>query len=64
MGERITVQLVSSLTSLDLTNKENALFFVCSEAAESKLVKLETSCTSPNFECSLVQYNLKAQIDA
>ena len=37
--------MVSSLTRLDLTNKENLLFFVCSEATESKLVKLETSHT-------------------
>ena len=41
----VTVQLVSSLTRLDLTNKENILFFVCSEAAESKLVILGTSRT-------------------
>ena len=38
-------QLVSSETRLDLTKEENILFFVCSEAAESKLVKLETSHT-------------------
>ena len=44
---------VSSLTRLDLTNKENMLIFGCSEAAESKLAKLETSDTSPNSECSL-----------
>ena len=40
----ITVQLVSSLTRLDLTNKEN-MFFVRCVAADSKLLKLETSCT-------------------
>ena len=45
--------LVSSLTRLDLTKKENML--KC-EAVESKLVKLETSHTvtlPPNGECSL-----------
>ena len=49
---------VSSLSRLDLTKEENMLFFVCSEAAESKLVKLETSHTvilPPNGECSLVK---------
>ena len=40
VGGRITVQLVSSLTRLDLTKEENMLFFVCSETAKSKLVKL------------------------
>ena len=40
VGARITVQLVSSLTRLDLTKEENMLFFVCSETAKSKLVKL------------------------
>ena len=47
----ITVQLVSSLKRLDLTNKENMLLFVYSEA-----VKLETSSTvilPPYSECSL-----------
>ena len=39
----ITLQPVSSLTRLDLTKEENMLFFVCSEEAESKLVKLEAS---------------------
>ena len=43
VGGRITVRLVSSLTSLDLTQEENMLLFVCSEADESNLVKLETS---------------------
>ena len=39
-------QLVSSLTRLDLTKKEKLLlFFICSEAVESKLVNLETSRT-------------------
>ena len=33
-------QLVSRLKRLELTNKENLLFFVCSEAVKSKLVKL------------------------
>ena len=41
----ITVQLVSSLTRLDFTSKESMLLFVCSEAVDSKLVKLETSRT-------------------
>ena len=45
MGGRITVQLVSSLARLDLTNKKSMVLFVFSEAVESKLVKLETSCT-------------------
>ena len=44
VGGRNTVQLVSCLTRLDLTNKENMLF-VGSGAVESKLVKLETSRT-------------------
>ena len=42
---RITVRLVSSLTTLDLTNEENMLLFVCSEAVGSERVKLETSHT-------------------
>ena len=53
---RITGQLVSSLTRLDLTKKGKVLFSTCSEAVESKLVKLETSHTvilPPNSECSL-----------
>ena len=33
----VAVHLVSSLTRLDLTNKENMLFFVCCEAVVSKL---------------------------
>ena len=41
VGGRITVHLVSSLTRLDLTEDEK-MFFVCPEAAESKLLKLET----------------------
>ena len=45
IGGRITVWLVSSLTRLDLTKNENMLLFVCCEAIESKLVKLETSHT-------------------
>ena len=32
---RIAVQLVSSLTRLDLTKEENMCFFVCSEATDS-----------------------------
>ena len=43
VGGSITVWLVSSLTRLDLTKKENMWLLVCSESAESKLVKLETS---------------------
>ena len=53
----ITVRLVSSLTTLDLTNKENMLLFVCSEAVGSERVKLETShavkSTFHHSECSL-----------
>ena len=45
VGGSITVCLVSSLTRLDLTKYENMLLFVYSEAVESNLVKLETSCT-------------------
>ena len=45
VGKRITVRLVFSLKRLDLTKEENMLFFACSEATESKLVKLETSRT-------------------
>ena len=45
VGVSVTVQLVSSLTRLELTKKENMLLFVCSEAVESILVKLETSRT-------------------
>ena len=33
------------LIRLDLTNKENMLFFVCREVFKSKLVKMETSHT-------------------
>ena len=54
---RITVRLVSSLTTLDLTNEENMLLFVCSEAVGSERVKLETShavkSTFHHSECSL-----------
>ena len=42
---RITVQLVSSLTRLELTNEGNIILFVFSEAVESNLVILETSRT-------------------
>ena len=41
-GGRTTVQLASSLTRLDLTKEEIIFFVGGSEAAESKLVKLET----------------------
>ena len=40
--ESFNVQLVSSLSTVDLTNNENILLFVCSEAVESKLLKLAT----------------------
>ena len=58
VGGRITVQLVSSLTRLDLTKKEIILYFECSETAESKLCKTGDqpySDTSPNSEFSLLQ---------
>ena len=42
---RITVLLVSSLTRLTLIKEENMLLFVCREAVESRLGKLETCCT-------------------
>ena len=45
---RITVQLASSLTRLELTNEENMLLWECSETVESKLVILETSGQSYN----------------
>ena len=44
VGGRITVQMPSRLTRLALTKKENMMLFVSSEAVESKLIKLETSC--------------------
>ena len=43
--KNITVCLVCRFTRLDLTKQENMLLFLCSEAVESKLVKLETSRT-------------------
>ena len=45
VGEMINVELVPSLTRLDLINKENMLLLVCSEAVESGAVKLETGPT-------------------
>ena len=46
VGESITVRLLSSLTRLNMTNKDYMLFlYLCSEAVEYKLVKLETSHT-------------------
>ena len=51
VGRRIAVQL-SSLTRLDLTNKENMFFFVGSEAVESKFVKLETVILPPTVSVS------------
>ena len=41
--------MVSSITSLDLTNEENMLLFVCSKAVEFNLVKLETSSIQQYF---------------
>ena len=55
VGGRNTVQLVSCLTRLDLTNKENMLF-VGSGAVESKLVKLETSRTVKLPQCVSVPW--------
>ena len=51
---KITVQLVSSLKRFDLTKVDNRLIFVGGEAVEFKILKQETSRTSPNGECSLV----------
>ena len=45
VDETINVWLVSSLKRQDMIKKENMFLFVCSEAVESKLVKLETSFT-------------------
>ena len=45
MGGRITIQLVASLTRHELTIKEKMPIFVGSEAVDSKLAKLNTSCT-------------------
>ena len=39
------LRLVSSLARLDLTKIEKTRLLVWGEAVESKLVKLETSCT-------------------
>ena len=44
VGGSITVHLVYSLTRLDLTNKKTWLF-VCGDAVEANLVKLEISHT-------------------
>ena len=38
------IQLVSSLTGLDLTKKENTSLFACSEGVKYNHVELETSC--------------------
>ena len=56
-GGRINVQLVTTLARLDLTNKENILLFVCNEAVESKLVKIETCGQS--FKASAIVPDLK-----
>ena len=45
VGGSITVCLASSLTRLDLINKQNMLLLVCSETVESKLLNLEASHT-------------------
>ena len=48
-----------------MTKKENIFLFVCSEAVESKLVKLETDRTvilCPNGECSLAQPHMVFRI--
>ena len=45
LGGRITLHLVSRLTTFDLTKTEIMCLFVCSEAGEAKLVKLENSHT-------------------
>ena len=46
MWRWITVRLVVfSLTGMDLILREIKALFVCIEAVEFKLVKLETSCT-------------------
>ena len=39
LGGKITAQLISSLTGLDLTKQKNKLSFVYTETAESKPVK-------------------------
>ena len=58
LGEAPIVQLVPSLTRLDLIKKEKKCCYLYgTEAIESSLVKLETSRTigtSPNSECSQV----------
>ena len=62
-GGRITVQLVSSLTRLDLNKNENMLLlYLCSEAVESKFVKQETSRhrysdTSPTVSVLCLSYS-------
>ena len=57
MKDHCTTGLQFNKTGTD--QKEQMLFFVCSEAGESKLVKLETSRTvilPTNNECSLVKF--------
>ena len=41
----ITVWPFSNLTKQDLAKQENVLLLLCSEAAKSRLVKVETSHT-------------------
>ena len=57
VGGSITVRLVSSLTRMSFTKKENMWLLLSGEAVESKLVKLVTGCsyseTSLIGECSL-----------
>lgn len=45
LGRMITVWPFSNLTKQDLAKQENVLLLLCSEAAKSRLVKLETSHT-------------------
>ena len=59
MGERITAQLVSSLTGSDLTKQENMLllvFTVCHNSIQtSQTGDQQYSDPSPYNECSLVR---------
>ena len=57
-----TIQLVSSLTGLDLTEQENMLLFACSdtsEVTESTQVKLETFPLRilAHFQCDQIWRN-------
>ena len=60
---RITVQLVSSVTALDLTQQESVMLYVQTVITESKTFRMETSCTvilPP--ECSLARGELFLEI--